>query len=265
MPALSVRNLSFNYNETPILKDINISVTSGGFTIILGKNGSGKSTLLKLVAGLLDSDRGSIDIFGKDLTRLSLPQRARLIGFLPQFHRPVFPFTVFDVVLTGRAGYVNLIPKKQDRRAALASIQRVGIEHLTHRPFTELSGGEQQMVMIARVLAQEPRIILLDEPTAHLDFFNQVRILNLIKKFVATDLTVISVLHDPNIAFLYGDYFIFLKDGKIFQHKDNQNPWDVELLSAVYDTPLCAVPYQGRALIVPRMTASVDPSITNLC
>ena len=152
---------------------------------------------------------------GKDLNRLSLSERGKLIGFLPQFHNPVFPFTVREVVLTGRAAYVFSQPGRRDREKADQAIAEVGIEELRDRPYTELSGGERQLVMIARVLAQEPRVILLDEPLSHLDLANQVRFLGLVKKLTAGGLTVLAVLHDPNLAFLSGDHFVFLKDGQV--------------------------------------------------
>ena len=118
-------------------------------------------------------------------------------------------------MLTGRAAYVFSLPGRRDREKADQAIAEVGIEALRDRPYTELSGGERQLVMIARVLAQEPRVILLDEPLSHLDLANQVRFLRLVKKLTAGGLTVLAVLHDPNLAFLSGDHFVFLKDGRV--------------------------------------------------
>ncbi len=213
--AINVQNVSFTYDGLTVLKDISLQVPAGGFTVLLGKNRSGKSTLLKLMAGLLPNKEGRVEILGKDLGRLTLSERGKLIGFLPQFHTPVFPFTVREVVLTGRAAYVFSQPGKRDREKADQAIAEVGIEELRDRPYTELSGGERQLVMIARVLAQEPQVILPDEPLSHLDLANQVRFLRLVKKLTAGGLTVLAVLHDPNLAFLSGDHFIFLKDGKV--------------------------------------------------
>ena len=119
------------------------------------------------------------------------------------------------MVLTGRASYVTWVPKPEDVALGIEALERVGIIHLRERPYTELSGGEQQLVRIARVLAQQPRLILLDEPSSHLDFLNQAHLLQLIRELVDADLTVLAVLHDPNSAFLYGDHFVFLKDGSV--------------------------------------------------
>ena len=173
------------------------------------------------------------------------------IGYLPQQHRPVFPFSVMDVVLTGRASHVQLTPKQKDRVRSEAAIERVGIRHLADRPFTELSGGEQQLAMIARVLAQEPKVILLDEPTSHLDIFNQARILSLIRDLVDSGLSVVAVLHDPNSAFLYGDEFVFIRGGEIQELPPGRKPWDKEFLKQVYDSELISIPYRDRALVIP--------------
>jgi iron complex transport system ATP-binding protein len=247
---LEGRELYFRYGNREVLKTVTIEIPGGRFTVILGRNGSGKSTLLRIAAGLLKPERGTLQAMGRDLNRLSLSERAKIIGYLPQFHRPVFPFAVEDVVLTGRASYVNLMPRERDRSIALGALERVGISHLRARPFTELSGGEQQLVLIARVLAQEPKLILLDEPTTHLDLLNQARLLRLVKEFVTAGLAVVAVLHDPNLAFLYGDRFVFLRDGEAETWDSFQKPWNTEILRRVYGTRVCSIPYRDRALVI---------------
>jgi len=249
--AIRVQQASFTYDGLAVLKDVTLRVPAGAFTVLLGKNGSGKSTLLKMMAGLLPLKTGTIEIFGKNLYRLSLSEQGRLIGYLPQFHNPVFPFTVREVVLTGRAAYVFSLPGRRDREKADQAIAEVGIEELRDRPYTELSGGEKQLVMIARVLAQEPKVILLDEPLSHLDLANQVRFLGLVKKLTASGLTVLTVLHDPNLAFLSGDHFVFLKDGRVREMAGGERPWEAALLSEIYGTPIETLPFRDRALVVP--------------
>jgi iron complex transport system ATP-binding protein len=249
--AIRVQQAGFTYDGLAVLKDVTLRVPAGAFTVLLGKNGSGKSTLLKMMAGLLPLKTGTIEIFGKNLNRLSLSERGRLIGYLPQFHNPVFPFSVREVVLTGRAAYVFSLPSRRDREKADQAIAEVGIEELRDRPYTELSGGERQLVMIARVLAQEPRVILLDEPLSHLDLANQVRFLGLVKKLTSNGLTVLAVLHDPNLAFLSGDHFVFLKGGRVRETSREERPWDAGLLSEVYGTTIETVPFRDRALVVP--------------
>ena len=258
--AIQVDHLSFNYADRPILRDVSVQVPEGKFTVLLGQNGSGKSTLLRIVSGTLGFDLGTVLVLGEDLGGLSSGQRARLVGYLPQHHRPVFPFSVQDVVLTGRASYVVWTPKKEDEEKAVRALERVGILHLRWRPFTELSGGEQQMVRIARVLAQEPRLVLLDEPTSHLDFLNQSKLLNLVRELVDARLTVLAVLHDPNSAFLYGDHFLLLKGGVVQELDPAQQAWDRQVLERLYDAELETIPYGQRAIVVPQVRRVGGPA-----
>jgi iron complex transport system ATP-binding protein len=244
-----VENLNFSYEEVPVLQDVCLRVAEGKFTVILGKNGSGKSTLLKLIGGMLKSQSGSIRISGKDLGKISLAERAKLVGYLPQFHQPIFPFTVEEVVLTGRASYIFSMPKPKDREKAYEAMRKVGIEDLRERPYSELSGGERQLVMIARVLAQEPRIILLDEPISHLDLGNQTRFLDLAKGLVRSGMTVLAVLHDPNIAFRYGEDFLFARHRSVRSAGDGESPWDPSLLSDVYGIPIKVTNAEGNRFV----------------
>lgn len=253
IPAITIEKLYFFYGELPILKNINLQISARKFSVILGKNGSGKSTLFKVLTGINRFKKGKISVLGAEIAKLSIRERAKKIGYLPQQHRPVFPFSVTDVVLTGRASHVALTPKKEDKVKADAAIEKVGIGHLKNRPFTELSGGEQQMAMIARVLAQEPEVILLDEPTSHLDIFNQAKILKLVKALVDSGLTIVAILHDPNSAFVYGDEFIFLKDGMVYPLSAHQKPWDKDILYHVYDSDLTTIRYNDRALVIPSV------------
>ena len=245
--------MSFAYDKSSVLEDINIDILQDRFTVILGRNGSGKSTLLKIIAGLVTHTNGTVKIENKELYKLSNTERARLIGFLPQFHKPVFPFTVTDVVLTGRSGFSSLLPSEQDKQIALNAIERIEIMHLKDRAYTELSGGEQQLVMIARVLAQNPKIILLDEPTTHLDLFFQTHVLKILKSLTQEGFTIVAVMHDPNMAFLFGDDFLFVKEKHIITPEDTEHPWNDQFLSRVYQMPLKSVPTVNRALIIPNL------------
>jgi iron complex transport system ATP-binding protein len=249
--AIRLDHISFNYGPLKVLEDVTLNIPAGVFSILLGRNGSGKSTLIRILAGVIRAPKGRVEYFGDDGTRMSARRRAGIVGYLPQQHRAVFPFSVEEVVLTGRACHVNLMPRPVDREEAAIALERVGISHLRKRPYTELSGGEQQQVMIARVLAQDPRIVLLDEPTSHLDFINQARLLALLRGLVASDLTVVAVLHDPNLAFLYGEHFIFLKEGHVRPLPAGQAPWDVDFLESLYDVRLTGIPFGERAFIVP--------------
>jgi len=249
--AVQVEGLFFGYDQRPLLKGVNLEVPSGSLTVLLGKNGSGKSTLLRLMGGLLPFEKGRVSLLGKDVRRISPSERAGLVGFLPQFHHPVFPFTVEEVVLTGRAAQVFFLPGKKDREKVRQALEALGLMDFRDRPYNELSGGERQLVMVARVLAQDPRIILLDEPLSHLDLANQVRLLRLLKDLTARGLTVLVVLHDPNTAVLYGDQMLFLKEGRILSPEKGRGPWEASFLSEVYDTPLITLPFKDRCLVLP--------------
>lgn len=249
--SIAVRGLSFSYAARRVLHALDVDVRGGCLTAILGRNGSGKSTLLRVIAGMLAYHEGSVKLLDKELSAYGWGERARTIGFLPQQHRAVFPFTVADVVLTGRAGHVMLAPRQPDVELAEKAMQRVGVWALRERAYTELSGGEQQMVLIARVLAQQPRIVLLDEPTSHLDLHNQVAMLSLLSDLVRSGLTVVSVLHDPNLAFAYADDFVFLREGRCVRPEPGADPWSAAFLGGVYETDIRAVPAGDRAVVFP--------------
>jgi iron complex transport system ATP-binding protein len=250
--AFRVEHVCFSHPSDFSLEDVTLHVPAGKLSILLGKNGSGKSTLLHLMAGLHKPTAGRIEVLGRDLAGLSTAARAQIIGYLPQFHSPVFPYTVEEVVLTGRAPYVFTVPKAKDREKAEQALITVGMHDLRDRPYTELSGGERQLVMMARVLAQEPKVILLDEPISHLDLSNQSRLLHLLKQLVGEGITVLAVLHDPNVAFSYGDVFFFMKEGRMQQPGPGEAPWDADFLEGLYETQLETVPHDGKALVIPK-------------
>jgi iron complex transport system ATP-binding protein len=249
--TITAENVSFYYNRKQVLDQISFTIPDDAFGVILGQNGSGKSTLLKILSGLLPCQTGSVRIDDLELNGIAPRQRSQMIGFLPQHVRVVFPFSVEDIVMTGRAAHVSFYPGKRDRQMVWEAMERTGTLHLRKQSFTEISGGEQQLVRIARVLSQAPKRILLDEPTTHLDLYNQTRVLNLLKELVSSGVTVVCVLHDPSAAFVYGDKFVYLKNGKRFQTGEDRKPWDQNLLREVYDIPLECVPYRGRALVAP--------------
>ena len=175
-----------------------------------------------------------------------------MLGFLPQHHKPVFPFKVSEVVLTGRASYIQFTPNRRDEYQVDKALELVGIASLRNRIYSELSGGEQQLVMIARLLAQQPKILLLDEPISHLDYYNQIRILKLIKELVSKDITVVAVLHDPNMAYLFGEKFIYVHDGQVHEVND-QNAWEHQLVNKIFDNQLFPVEHQGKYIFIPQV------------
>lgn len=209
-----VRNISFSYDDETIFSDISFSISKGDVLCILGPNGTGKTTLIKCLNGLHDIDSGEILINGENMKRLSFKQISKHIGYIPQSHVPSFPFKVFDVVLMGRAPYINLteFPKDEDKKIALDALKTLGIEDLKDKEYTNLSGGERQLVFLARVLCQKPDILILDEPTSHLDFGNQIRLLEIIDNLAKSGLSIIMSSHFPDHAFLSSTKVAIMKN-----------------------------------------------------
>lgn len=201
---LDVTGLACGYHKDPVVTDVTFSAHGGEIVTLLGPNGVGKTTLFKTLLGLQPALRGNISLAGRPLPDWSRPEMARLIGYVPQVHLPPFPYKVRDVVVMGRSAYMGLFssPSKEDYRAADEALELLALSHLAKRIYTELSGGEQQMVLIARALTQKPRMLLLDEPTANLDFGNQVRVLRQIIGLASAGIGVLMTTHAPDQAFL---------------------------------------------------------------
>ncbi|WP_296859122.1 ABC transporter ATP-binding protein [uncultured Methanobrevibacter sp.] len=211
---LEIKNISFNYDDEKIFSNISFSIKKGEVLCILGPNGTGKTTLIKCLNGLYNIESGEILIHGENIKNLSFKEISRYIGYIPQSHIPSFPFKVFDVVLMGRAPYLNLTdsPKKEDKKIALDALKTLGIEDLKDRDYTNLSGGERQLVFLARVLCQEPDVLILDEPTSHLDFGNQIKFLEIIDILAKKGLSIIMSSHFPDHAFLSSTKVAIMKD-----------------------------------------------------
>ncbi len=211
-----VKNISFDYGGEEIFSSISFSIEKGDVLCILGPNGTGKTTLIKCLNGLHDIKSGEILINGENINNLSFKQISKHVGYIPQSHVPSFPFKVFDVVLMGRAPYLNLTdsPKTEDKEIALNALKTLGIEDLKDKEYTNLSGGERQLVFLARVLCQKPDILILDEPTSHLDFGNQIKLLEIIDNLASTGLSIIMSSHFPDHAFLSSTKVAIMKDKK---------------------------------------------------
>lgn len=218
---IEIENAEFSYNgREKIFQDINLSVGKGEVLCILGPNGTGKTTLIKCLNCLLRLNSGNIFLSGEDIYSFNKTDLARQIGYIPQGHSPVFPFTVLDVVLMGRAPHLDSMssPSKKDYLIAQECLEKLNMAHMSDKPYTELSGGEKQLIFFARVLAQKPDILLLDEPTSHLDFGNQMRTLNLINKMAESGFTVVMSSHFPDHAFISADKVAIMKDCHIIDY-----------------------------------------------
>jgi iron complex transport system ATP-binding protein len=201
---LNVEGAEFSYSPgKKIFSNVGFKVDRGDVLCILGPNGSGKTTLLKCVDNLLKLSAGHILLDGKDIQSMTRRQIASRIGYLPQTHVSTFPFSVLDVAVMGRSSYMGLTssPSEGDYGLAETNLKRLGISHLIDEPYTKISGGERQLALIAMVLTQRPDILVLDEPTSHLDFGNQVRILEILRMLARQGLSVIFTSHFPNHAF----------------------------------------------------------------
>lgn len=216
--AISIKNIRYSYGNLPILKDLSFTVRSGDFFIVIGPNGSGKTTLLKVVSGLLKLQKGLLEIMGRPIQSYTRKALAKTIAFVPQMISADFPFTVMEIVLMGRSPHLGILglEREADLETAEQALAFTGIEHLAGRKMDQLSGGELQRVFIARAICQEPRIMLLDEPTASLDIAHQGRIMDLMEKLKKEKgITIVMVSHDVNLSALYADHLLLLKDGKI--------------------------------------------------
>jgi iron complex transport system ATP-binding protein len=202
---VEVRSASFRYAEHVIFEALDLDLNAGEVLTVLGANGCGKSTLLRCLAGALNLSDGSIRIDGEELVRLDAAARARKVAILFQDHQATFPFSALDVVTMGRTPHLGAFgaPSAHDRKLAEQSLGEFGLLHVKDRPYTALSGGERQLVLLCRTLVQEPEVILLDEPTAHLDLKNQVRCLKLIGMLAGRGVALVLTSHDPNHAFLF--------------------------------------------------------------
>lgn len=219
---LRIENLTFGYDNRHILQDLNLHMAAGRFIAILGVNGSGKSTLLKNLNGILQPQSGTILVDSKDLKTMSGNNIARHIGYMPQKSTPS-SCTVFDAVLLGRKPHISWSVSEKDLKVVTDTLLRLGLEDYALRRTTELSGGEMQKVVIARALAQEPKILLLDEPISHLDIKNQMDTLSLLKRITAElQLTVVVVIHDLSLALRFADRFVLLKNGTLYAEGDQR-------------------------------------------
>lgn len=213
---LEVKNISFAYDEDrKIFENISFTLEKGDVMCILGPNGTGKTTLIKCLNGLHDIDSGEILLENQNIKSLSFKEISKYIGYIPQTHTPTFPFSVMDVVIMGRAPYISLTesPREKDIKIAENALKDLGIYRLKDKEYTNLSGGERQLVFLARILAQQPDILILDEPTSHLDFGNQIKFLQIIDKLASLGLSIIMSSHFPDHAFLSSNKVAIMKDG----------------------------------------------------
>lgn len=233
---MTVQNLSFAYGDHQVLRDVSFSVDYGEFLSVLGPNGVGKSTLFRCMLGLLTPTSGGASIGGRPVARMSAAELAREIAYIPQSHNPVFNFSVFDMVLMGTTSQTGSFSSPGKKQSALAhqALERLGIAHLADRGYGNISGGERQLVLIARAIAQQARVLVMDEPSANLDFGNRLRVMRTVRDLARDGYAVIQSTHDPDQAYLYSDKILALYAGQVAAFGTPQDTISNSLISTLY-------------------------------
>lgn len=254
MQLFSIESLSFKYGDKPVLKGVSLEVHSGDFIGILGPNGSGKTTLLKCISGVLKPDRGKIFFENKLLQELSAREIAQAIAVVPQITETGFDFSVSQFVGMGRTPYIRFLKgeTQQDHAAIQNAMELTGVHCLADRSFRDLSGGERQRVVIAQALAQQPRVLLLDEPASFLDISHEIEVFDLIRELnLLQKITVIVVLHDLNLASRYCDSLVMLHQGEVFAQGSPEEILTPENIRQVYQAEVQILRSNGIKYIIP--------------
>jgi iron complex transport system ATP-binding protein len=246
---LEVKALDFGFPGRTIGRDVSFTLGAGEVMCVLGPNGGGKTTLFRTLLGLLAKHAGAVQLEGQDLENLSRGEIARRVGYVPQGHSAYFAYTVREFVLMGRTAHLGLFsaPGRKDRELAQRVLESLGIAHLAEQPVTEISGGERQLALVARALAQEPRLLVLDEPTASLDFGNQVRVLQRIGALAGSGISILFSSHDPDHAFLCARRALLLAEGRVLESGAPRDVIRPDTLERLYGVSVQVLPLPGGA------------------
>jgi iron complex transport system ATP-binding protein len=238
---LKVCDLKAGYYKKEIVHGVSFEVHEGEFVCVIGANGCGKTTVLKSLLGLMKPFAGTVSVRDVDALSMNESERARHFAYIPQAHTPPFPFTVADVVIMGRTPYINRMAKisERDRVIAYRALKQLSIAHLANATYTKLSGGQQQLVLIARALAQQPEMLVMDEPTASLDFGNQHLVLSQMRALANLGMSVLMVTHDPDHALFCADRVIVMEDGHVIGDGTPEEVITTENLVRIYDAKVC--------------------------
>ena len=244
MSVLEIRHLAFGYPHHTVGRDMHLRLDAGEVVALLGPNGSGKTTLFRTILGWLRPLAGEIQIGGESAADWTRVRMAQWLGYVPQIHSGFFPFTTMDIVLMGRTAHLPLfgVPSRHDRELALAALDQMGAAALAPRIYTELSGGERQLVLIARALAQEPRLLVMDEPTASLDFGNQIRVLDQVAALRRRGMAVLMSTHHPDHARHVADRVVLIKHGRKVGEGPPTTALTTAVLSELYDIDAARLP-----------------------
>lgn len=258
---IKIDNLVFKYQDRNVLDQVSLHAKKGGILCLLGPNGSGKTTLLKCILGILKSEKGTIIIDDSHTSKLSHRELAKKVSYVPQKQTASFPYSVLDMVVMGRTCHLGQFskPGQKDYDIAEKSLEYVGLESLMERPYTEISGGESQLAMIARALTQESRCMIMDEPTAHLDYRNELVVLETIKELVADGHTVVMATHYPNHAYYFENHGLdtkvaFLNEGQIQFFGKPSEVLTEDILEKIYDIESKVLKHDTIKHVVPLYT-----------
>ncbi len=254
MRGLWAEDVGFSYGDFGI-KGVSLRVSPGEFVALIGPNGAGKSTLLKLIYGTLKPHKGRVLVDGNDVHRLSPRERAKILGFVPQNHVPTFPFKVLDFLLLGATPELGTFgaPGEKHKKRALELLKTFGLGEYAEKPYTSLSGGQMRLLLTARALMTSPNYILLDEPTSELDLKNALLVLQTVRKLTSEGVGVLLVIHDPNLAYLFADRLVLMKNGRILAHGKPDEVFDERLLSEVYGIELRLIDCSGETVLRPKL------------
>ena len=234
---MEIRDLCFSYGDAPILKHVNFKAHEGQLVALIGPNGAGKSTFFKCILKFLKDYSGQILLEGEDMKHMSRQQIAKKIAYIPQTTVPVFNYTVLDIVLMGLTGELRLLESPKEKHIAKAEkvLEDLGILHLRDRGFGRISGGERQLVLLARAIIQDAKLLIMDEPTANLDYGNQFRVMERIRGLVEDGYTVIISTHNPEHALLFAEKAFVLQDGEVKAAGPSKQVLTEELMQQIYD------------------------------
>ncbi len=251
MVNITIKNLTFSYNSHKILDDLNLVIENSEVLSLVGPNGSGKTTLLKCIDRIL-KPKGSILLDGREMEKMSRQDVARQIGYVPQSSSTPLATTVFDTVLMGRRPHIGWRVGEADLEKVANVLERLHLEDLAMRDFSELSGGQKQKVLIARALAQEPAVLLLDEPTSNLDMLHQLEVMETVSSLVKEkNISAVMAIHDLNLASRFSDKLVMLKDGRVYASGEPKALLSESNISRVYGIEAMVMNAMGRPYIVP--------------
>ena len=269
LPAVDARSLSFSVDAVKLLDRVDVSAESGQFVGLIGPNGAGKSTLLRAISNVLSYQEGSVSLHGADLTTLPAREVAELLALVPQIAPYTQGFTAFELVLMGRYPHLGRfqVEGQSDDRIARNAMRLTETDQFETRTIETLSGGERQRVFLARAVAQQPQVLLLDEPTSNLDILHQLKILTLVRQLVDDGLTAIAAIHDLNLAARFCDRLVLISEGRVVADGPAEDVLTPELIesafgveSAIYREPVTGA--LAISLIAPAGDASTEPDFT---